>query len=101
MGLGWEKGCPEPGSRHREATSGDLSEVAAMCKTVKAVIEPDGTVRFLEPIYLKQARNALVTILDEPVDESEEILALVSEEALSDWAREEEEEAWSHLQQEP
>lgn len=70
-----------------------------MSTTVRAVIEPDGTVRLLEPIHLEEARNALVTILDGPVDGGGQTLGLADEVALSDWAREEEAEAWSHLQQ--
>jgi hypothetical protein len=70
-----------------------------MRKTVRAVIGPHGTVRLLEPIHLEEARNALVTILDGPVDEDERTLGLADEVALSDWAREEEAEAWGHLQQ--
>ena len=70
-----------------------------MSKAVKAVIEADGSVRLLRPIRLDEARTALVTILDEPLHTDEEVVVLASEEALRDWAREE--EAWSHLQQEP
>ena len=71
-----------------------------MLHTVEAVIEPDGSVRLLEPVSLSGARRALVTVLEEPADESEaNMTALLSEPALADWNREEEDAAWAHLQQ--
>jgi hypothetical protein len=70
-----------------------------MIKTVEAVIDEQGNVRLLEPIYPGVARRALVTILEEsPVEQASET-ALLSEEALAeDWNRPEEDEAWSYLQ---
>ncbi len=70
-----------------------------MIKTVEAVIDEQGNVRLLEPIYPRTARRALVTILDEsPVERASET-ALLSEAALAeDWNRPEEDEAWSNLQ---
>ena len=71
-----------------------------MLKTVEAVIEKDGHVRLLEEVRLSRSRRALVTILDDEREPSEP--ALLSEAALAeDWRRDEEEEAWRHLQQEP
>jgi hypothetical protein len=71
-----------------------------MLKTIEAVIEKDGHVRLLEEIRLSRSRRALVTILDDERESSEP--ALLSEAALAeDWRRDEEEEAWRHLQQEP
>lgn len=70
-----------------------------MHRTIEAVIEPDGSVRLLEPVTLPVAQRALVTVLDEPADEAEAHLPyLLSESALSDWNREEEDAAWAHLQ---
>jgi hypothetical protein len=69
-----------------------------MHRTVEAIVEADGRVRLLEPVELGTARRALVTILDEPAEEAGNLSALLSEAALSDWNRPEEEEAWSHLQ---
>ncbi len=67
-----------------------------MIKTVEALIDEKGNVRLLESIDLPTARRALVTILeDEPVAHE---TALLSEAALEDWNRKEEDEAWSHLQ---
>jgi hypothetical protein len=68
-------------------------------KTVKAIIDEQGNVTLLEPVYPERARHALVTILDESaIPET----ALLSEAALgADWDRSEEDEAWSHLQLAP
>ncbi|HEU0079653.1 MAG TPA: hypothetical protein VFQ76_18490 [Longimicrobiaceae bacterium] len=72
-----------------------------MLRTFEAVIESDGSVRLLEPLSLPGARRALVTVLDEPGDEADvNVTALLSEPALADWNREEEDAAWAHLQQE-
>lgn len=70
-----------------------------MIRTVEAVIEADGRIRLLEPVEVPVARRALLTILDEPADEAVNDAALMSEAALADWNRTEENEAWSHLQQ--
>ncbi len=70
-----------------------------MIRTVEAVLEADGRVRLLEPVAVAGARRALLTILDEPSEEAANFSALVSEGALSDWNRQEEDKAWSHLQQ--
>jgi hypothetical protein len=72
-----------------------------MHRTIEAIIEADGRVRLLEPVQLDTARRALLTILDEPTEEAANRTALLSEPALEDWNRPEEEEAWSHLQPEP
>jgi hypothetical protein len=71
-----------------------------MIRTVEAVIEADGRIRLLEPVEVPVARRALLTILDEPADEAVNYTALMSEAALGEWNRTEENEAWSHLQQE-
>ena len=67
-----------------------------MIRTFEAVVDPDGNIRLLEDIHLAGPRRALVTILDD-APRSEET-ALLSERALSDWSRPEEDAAWSHLQ---
>jgi hypothetical protein len=69
-----------------------------MIRTVEAVLESDGRVRFLEPLDMAQPRRALVMILDEPAEDAANLTALLSEAALEDWHRPEEDEAWSHLQ---
>ena len=68
-----------------------------MIRTVEAVVDPSGNVRLLEDVELPGPRRALVTILDD-APRSEET-ALLSEPALTDWSRPEEDAAWSHLQQ--
>jgi hypothetical protein len=74
-----------------------------MHRTVEAEIDPAGHVRLLELIQLSEPRRALVTILG-PVTAEHEITdtALLSEAALAeDWNRDEEDAAWSFLQQAP
>ena len=69
-----------------------------MITTVEAVLGADGVVRLLEPVALSGARRVLVTILDEgPVPGANET-ALLTEGALADWNRSEEDAAWAHLQ---
>jgi len=68
-----------------------------MIKTVEAVVDGEGEVRLLQPLQLESGRRALVVILDEPGGVGDEA-ALLSEAALADWNRPEEDAAWSHLQ---
>ena len=73
-----------------------------MIRTFEAVIDKDGKVRLLESVELPSARRALVTILDDEPSAAVPETALLSEEALGeDWNRPQEDEAWSHLQQDP
>ena len=66
-----------------------------MIRTVEAVVDAEGNVRLLEDVQLPGPRRALLTILDDaPSDDT----ALLSERALADWSRPEEDAAWSHLQ---
>ena len=69
-----------------------------MHRTVEAIVEADGQVRLLEPARVTVPCRALLTILDEPADESGALTAQLSEAALADWSRAEEDSAWSHLQ---
>jgi len=71
-----------------------------MMRTVEALIERDGTIRLLEAIEVGASRRALVTILDEEPAPNVHEAALLSEAALSDWNRPEEEAAWAYLQRE-
>ena len=68
-----------------------------MIKTVEAVVDDQGKVRLLQPVRLASSRRALVVILDEPEAIGDET-SLLSEAALADWNRPEEDAAWSHLQ---
>ena len=70
-----------------------------MLRTFEAIIDQDGHVRLLEKIKLPKAKRALITILDEEVDENSMTTSLLSEDALAtDWNRAEEDKAWEHLQ---
>jgi len=69
-----------------------------MIRTFEAVIDARGRVQLLEPVRLTGEHRALVTILEEEPTVHPDETALLSEAALSDWNRPEEEEAWSHLQ---
>jgi len=68
-----------------------------MIKTVEAVVDDQGRVRLLQPLHLGSSRRALVVILDEPKFIGDETV-LLSEAALADWGRPEEDAAWSYLQ---
>ena len=69
-----------------------------MLRTIKALIEADGTIRLLEPVSLGSPRQALLTILDDDEDVALSS-AVLSEAALAaDWSRPEEDAAWAHLQ---
>ncbi len=68
-----------------------------MIQTLEAVVSETGDVRLLSKIHLKESRRALVMILEEEPKVSE--TELLSEQALTeDWLKDEEDEAWSHLQ---
>ncbi len=70
-----------------------------MIQTVEGIIDETGNVQLLEIVRLKEARRALVTILEEEPSTKISETALLSEQALAeDWTRPEEDEAWSHLQ---
>ena len=69
---------------------------ALVIRTVEAVVDASGNVRLLEDIQLPGPRRALVTILDDVP--GSEAAALLSERALADWSRSDEDAAWSHLQ---
>lgn len=78
-----------------------------MPKTVEAVVDEDGYIRLPDSISLKRDQRVLVTILEEGTEAGQRVepesgageTALLSEDALAeDWTREEEDEAWKHLQ---
>ena len=78
-----------------------------MPKTVEAVVDKDGYIRLPDSISLKRDQRVLVTILEEADEGNQDVeadssageTALLSEEALAeDWTREQEDEAWKHLQ---
>jgi hypothetical protein len=70
-----------------------------MLRTIKAVIQPDGTVQLLEPIQLGFSRRALLTILEDGDDDARTDTLLLSEAALAKGrSRPEEDAAWAFLQ---
>ena len=66
-------------------------------RTFEAIIDEQGRIRLLQPLEAGAPRRALVVLLDEAITSADEAAAL-SEEALADWNRPEEDSAWSHLQ---
>lgn len=80
---------------HRAALG--LKTEAAMLRTLEAIVEKDGSLRLLEQIELRPGERALVTLLGD--DASSRETSLLSQDALAtDWAREDEDQAWAHLQ---
>jgi len=70
-----------------------------MLRTVKTVVQPDGTVQLLEPVRSGSARRALVTILEERDEDNPTNSAPLGAAALAaDWSRPEEDAAWAYLQ---
>jgi hypothetical protein len=67
-----------------------------MLRTIEATIDENGEVRLNEPVKVSRPSRALLTILDAPVIDE---VTLLSEPALADWNRPEEDEAWAYLQQ--
>ena len=73
--------------------------IVVMIQTLEAIVSETGSVRLLSEISLKQSRRALVMILEEEPKVSE--TELLSELSLAkDWLRDEENDAWLHLQSE-
>jgi hypothetical protein len=69
-----------------------------MIRTIEAVVDTQGKVELAEPIRLAAPRRALVTIFEDEAALPGHEAALLSETALEDWNRPEEDAAWSHLQ---
>jgi hypothetical protein len=67
-----------------------------MIKTVEAVVDGEGKVTLLQPVGLESSRRARVVMLDAPGAIGSETAPL-SEAALADGSRPEEDVAWSHL----
>ena len=68
-----------------------------MFTTVEALLEPSGTLKFLQPVHLDKPQHVLVTFTDSS-DEAVSGLALSEATLAADWLRNEEAEAWAHLQ---
>lgn len=70
-----------------------------MVRTIEAATDADGHLWLGDRIEVGRARRALLMILDEPPTIPVDV-SVLSEAALAeDWLRHEEDEAWSHLQQ--
>ncbi len=67
-----------------------------MLRTLEAILEPDGHLRFREDLALRTPHRVLVTLLDEPA--ADETLLLAEPALAEDWLKPEEEDAWAHLQ---
>jgi hypothetical protein len=68
-----------------------------MLRAVEAIVDEKGHVRLSEKIHIQGIHRAVLTILDETIEENN-ITAFLSEQALAkDWNRPEEEEAWKDL----
>ena len=68
-----------------------------MLTTLEAVLQPSGKLQFLEPVHLDKPQRVLVTFTS-PDDEALSGLALSEATLATDWLRDEEDEAWAHLQ---
>jgi hypothetical protein len=64
--------------------------------TIEAEVDSEGNIRPRGPVSLAPGSRVLVTVLDPGASET----ALLSEAALADWERPEEDAAWSQLSQE-
>ncbi len=69
-----------------------------MLSSIEAIVEKDGRIRPLERITVREGTHAIITFLTGPEEDIVNDTALLSEAALSDWNRPEEEEAWAYLQ---
>jgi len=69
-----------------------------MLSSIEAIVEKDGRIRPLEYVPVREGTHAIVTFLTEPEESALNDTAFLSESALSDWNRPEEDEAWAYLQ---
>ncbi len=67
-------------------------------KSIPATVSPDGSVTLSEQLALSEPVAAMVTIVLEDDGLAIEP-ALLSEDALGDWNRKEEDEAWAYLKE--
>ena len=63
------------------------------------MLEPNGALRFLEPVRLTASQRVLVTFTEPTLDEAQDGAKLAEPALAVDWLRTEEDAAWSHLQQ--
>jgi len=74
-----------------------MKTMSTKLKAIPATVSPDGTVVLSEAIELDGPVAAVVTIALETEGGGEDEPALISEAALEDWNRKEEDEAWGYL----
>lgn len=73
-----------------------------MLQTIEGVTDWNGRLQLLEAVRFPKHRRVIITILNEEPPDDIADGALLSEAALArDWARPEEDKAWSHLDQLP
>lgn len=68
-----------------------------MRRTVEAVLQADGALRFLEPVLLTEPQRVLVTFT-RPLDQVACGAELSQGSLAVDWQCDEEDAAWAHLQ---
>lgn len=68
-----------------------------MLRTFEAVLQADGTLRFLEPVRLTVPQRVLVTFT-RPLDQATDGALASQPGPAVDWLRDEEDAAWAHLQ---
>ena len=69
-----------------------------MLPSIEVIVEKDGRIRPLEPVPVRQGTHAIITFFPEQDEAIINDTAFLSEPALSDWNRPEEEEARAYLQ---
>ncbi len=70
--------------------------VTAMLRSIEAIIDREGHIQPLEEVHVPEGTHAIITFL--PTSDIPNDTAYLSEAALGDWNRPEEEEAWAYLQ---
>lgn len=68
-----------------------------MLTTAEAILDPSGHLKFLEGVRLDKAQRVLETFTGGE-DEAESGLALSESSLAKDWLTDEEDTAWTHLQ---
>ena len=69
-----------------------------MKQIAEAVIDENGEIRLIEPLYVIGPHRVLVTVLDESPAHWDETLLAAEKSLSTDWLRSEEDAAWAHLQ---
>ena len=67
-----------------------------MLRSIEAVVDREGHIQPLEEVRIPEGTHVIVTF--SPASDMQNDTAFLSEAALADWNRPEEEEAWAYLQ---